>query len=184
MAQNNNKALIYALSGIAAALLVVLVGVVAYNMGKDKTNDNVSNDTNTLVESSSTYTSTQASSMTTESTSDVANAAQDIPEEEPIDALAMTEWHLTGTIAGQGVVMDLHNDGDNVWGSYYYTRVGSPLELNGNIDEHGNIYLEEYNERKDHYSGEMNVKMSSSGHLTGSHYNYDRGATTRVNLSL
>lgn len=36
MAQSSNKNLIYALSGIAAALLVALVGIVAFNMGKDK----------------------------------------------------------------------------------------------------------------------------------------------------
>ena len=182
MAQNKN--VIYALSGVAAALLVALVGVVAYNMGKDKSDENDYSNTNTLVESSSSNTSAQASSMVTDSARDVANTTEDLPEEEPVDALAMTEWHLTGTIAGQGVVMDLNNDGDKVWGSYYYTRVGSPLELNGTIDKYGNIFIEEYNARKDHYSGEMNVKMSRSGHLTGSHYNYDRGATTRVNLSL
>lgn len=35
MAQSSNKNIIYALCGIAAALLVALVGIIAFNMGKD-----------------------------------------------------------------------------------------------------------------------------------------------------
>lgn len=182
MAQNKN--VIYALSGVAAALLVALVGIVAYNMGKDKSDESTTTDSSNSTELTTTSNSTSSTAL--DMTSAQTEQPQE-PEPDPIDVLAMEHWRLKGTIAGQGVVMELNNNGGDLWGSYYYTKFGHPndaLKLSGTIDENGNIYLEEYNSKKGYDSAELSGHMSMEGHFSGTHYRYENGASTRIRLNV
>ena len=170
---NNKNTLIYVLAGAVAALLLALVGVLAYNFGKDKSNENAEVKTDTVV---------------------VENAVPSIPREnevpappppEPrVDMRNMPNWHLTGTIAGNGVVMDLYNSGGYLSGSYYYAKFkpNNTLQLSGNLDGN-NVYLDEYNSDEGIFSGHLSGRISSNGTLTGSFTN-SRGNTYRVNLKL
>lgn len=182
MAQNKN--VIYALSGVAGALLVALVGVVAYNMGKDKSDENTTSGSSNSTELTTTSNSTSSSAL--DMTSTQTEQPQE-PEPDPIDVLAMEHWRLKGTIAGQGVVMELDNDGGSLLGSYYYTKFGHPsstLKLNGTIDENGNIFLTEYNSKNGYDSAELSGHMSMEGHFSGTHYRYETGANTRISLNV
>lgn len=54
-------------------------------------------------------------------------------------------YHLTGRVAGQRCTMDITVAGNDVYGSYYYNKYGSPLSLNGFITGHS-LYLYETDE--------------------------------------
>ena len=54
-------------------------------------------------------------------------------------------YHLTGRVAGLRCTMDITVAGDEVFGSYYYNKYGSPLNLNGFITGHS-LYLYETDE--------------------------------------
>ena len=182
MAQNKN--VIYALSGVAAALLVALVGIVAYNMGKDKSDESTTTDSSNSTELTTTSNSTSSTAL--DMTSAQTEQPQE-PEPDPIDVLAMEHWHLTGTIAGQGVVMELDNDGGTLSGSYYYTKFGHPndaLQLNGSIGNNGNIYLDEFDANEGYDSGYMEGHLSMDGHFSGTHHRYENGANTRIRLNV
>ena len=132
---NQNKTLVYVLGGIVVALLLALVGVLAYNYGKsDSSNDEVSSRVDTVV-----VEKRQAAPMT---------SAAPMAEPEPqVNPLSLNDWHLTGTIAGKSVVMDLYNNNRVLTGSYYYAKYkpSSTLQLNGSVDANGNLYLSEFN---------------------------------------
>ena len=166
----NNKKLVYALSATVVVLLLALVGILAYNFGKDKSNEEPAKVDTVVVEK------TAAASLTSP-------APAPAPAEPEVNVLALSNWHLTGTIAGKGVVMDLYNDNGEVSGSYYYSkyRPSSTLQLNGSIDSSGRIYLSEYNTSNGYTSGFLEGRMSRSGNLTGHFTNYN-GNTYRVNL--
>ncbi len=172
---NQNKTLVYVLGGIVVALLLALVGVLAYNYGKsDSSNDDVSSRVDTVV-----VEKRQAAPMTS-----AAPMAE--PEPEPqVNPLSLNDWHLTGTIAGKSVVMDLYNNNGVLTGSYYYAKYkpSSTLQLNGSVDANGNLYLSEFNTNNGYESGFLEGRMSRSGNLTGHFTNY-RGNTYRVNLHL
>ena len=178
----HNKNVIYALSGVAAALLVALVGIVAYNMGKDKSDESTTTDSSNSTELTTTSSSTSSTAL------DMTSAQTEQPQEpDPIDVLAMEHWRLKGTIAGQGVVMELDNDGGTVSGSYYYTKFGHPndaLQLYGSIDNNGNISLEEFDANEGYDSGYMEGHLSMDGHFSGTHHRYKNGANTRIRLNV
>lgn len=54
-------------------------------------------------------------------------------------------FYYLGTIGDSLTVqMDLQIEGERVTGSYFYNRVGQPLDLEGTIDQDGNITLQEF----------------------------------------
>ncbi len=170
---NNKNTLIYVLGGTVAALLLALVGVLAYNFGKDKSNENAEVKTDTVV---------------VEKKAPIIQNEENIPAPPPeprVDVRDMSNWHLTGSIAGNRVVMELYNSGGSLSGSYYYAKYhpSSKLQLSGYIDGNGNVSLEEFNIENGEYSGYLNGRMSSSGTLTGSFTN-SRGNTYRVHLKV
>ena len=178
---NNKNTIIYVLGGTVAALLLALVGVLAYNYGKEKSNENTGAKTDTVV-------------VENKANAGDLNSVPSIPREdempapppEPrVDVRHMSNWHLTGTIAGNRVVMDLSNNDGYLWGSNYYAKNGpsNTLQLSGSIDHNGNVYLDEYNTKEGHISGCLVGRMSSSGSLTGNFTN-SRGNTYRVNLKV
>lgn len=53
--------------------------------------------------------------------------------------------HMIGTIDSRyGIKMTLNRDGNNIEGSYNYVRVGTPLRLEGTIDNSGKLVLREF----------------------------------------
>ncbi|HEX7023042.1 MAG TPA: DUF3298 domain-containing protein, partial [Trueperaceae bacterium] len=52
-------------------------------------------------------------------------------------------YYYAGTVAGQGVQMDLAVAGDSLSGSYYYDGIGAPLELAGTLQGQTEFRLEE-----------------------------------------
>ena len=178
---NKKNSLIYVLGGIVAVLLLTLVGMLAYNYGKEKSNEKVEakNDTETVTVTPAQAVDSTATSMPQEDSPKPKRAE---PEE---DMRNIHEWHLTGTVAGQRVVMDLYNDYGNLSGSYYYEKYkpSSTLQLSGNIDYRGNVYLDEYNTKEDYYSGYFECRITSKGTIKGSITN-SRGNTYPVKLNL
>lgn len=175
-----NKKLIFGLAAVAGVLLLALVGVLAYNFGKNTDKDKDSS--SEMVESSE---SDDASSDFDE----MAVSRMPPPEAHArpaVDARSLSNLHLVGTIAGQGVDVDLYNDDGDLSGSYYYTRYGDKgkLELYGTMDGNGNVYLEEYNVERGYETAYIEGHLSHDGHLTGSFTNVDRGGTYNVNLNL
>lgn len=186
---NDNKTLIYVLCGVVAALLVALVGVLAYNFGKDKGSEGESMaNTESVAE-----TTTAPQAMTQETPQESATSAAPAPATVPAPAPEPKEdmrdrysWHLVGTIAGKSVVLDLSRDDyGNLTGSYYYTKFGSNsiLQLEGTMEGGGRIYLSEYNTDKGIISGYLEGRMTSSGALTGSFTN-SKGNTYKVSLKV
>ncbi len=180
---NNNKTLVYVLGGIAGALLLALVGVLAYNAGKDKSSEEA-NETNTNTEMAQQQAIAPMGATSTDIAPEAARPAAPDPEPQ-VDARTQSHWHLVGTIAGKGVVMDLENYGGSVSGSYYYKKFGanSILKLNGDIDGSGNINLTEFNSDRGYDTGWLNGHLTSSGALTGSFTN-SNGNTYRVSLKV
>ena len=177
--------LIYVLCGVVVALLLALVGVLAYDFGKGKN----------ATESDSSESSDIESVESTPSTADVVEKAEEAKVEEAVEAepdpvemrnvLGESDWHLVGTIAGKGVVMDLTNYNGEVHGSYYYSKFGpnGALQLDGFIDGNGNITLDEYNSSNGVYSGALSGRMKPSGVFTGQFTNYN-GNTYKVYLKV
>ena len=178
--KKNNNGLIIGLSIVAGLLLLALVGVLAYNFGKDK------GDTNEPAPAENVQQKTTATEPATAPATAPAEAPS-IPKPEPPaiqNARSMPHLHLVGTIAGKSVVMDLNNYGGELSGSYYYTKFGprATLQLNGSIDpSNGSLYLTEYNTSNGVESGYLEGRLSNEGGLSGSFIN-SRGNTYRVSL--
>ena len=177
--------LIYILCGVVVALLLALVGILAYDYGKG----NAATETDTS-ESSNTE-SVESAPSTAAAVEDKGVTKVEEPvvaEPEPVEmrnVLGESDWHLVGTIAGKGVVMDLTNYNGEVHGSYYYSKFGpnGALQLDGFIDGNGNITLDEYNSSNGVYSGALSGRMKPSGVFTGQFTNYN-GNTYRVYLKV
>lgn len=188
--QDNNKTLVYVLCGVVAALLIALVGVLAYNYGKNNSSD--VEDEMTASMSMSTDNISSTIDTVVEATSEPMTSPAIVPDipvepaEPQEDVRERPSWHLTGTIAGKGVVVDLDSyDDGTVSGSYYYTKFGpsSVLELDGYMESNGRIYLTEYNSDRDIESGYLEGRMTSTGALTGKFTNI-KGNTYKVNLTV
>jgi hypothetical protein len=52
--------------------------------------------------------------------------------------------YFRGTIGDLTLQMKLTREADKLWGSYYYQKVGTPIELRGTIDKDGNLTLDEF----------------------------------------
>jgi len=53
--------------------------------------------------------------------------------------------HFRGSIGNTlGLQMKLTREGDKLWGSYFYQKVGTKIELRGTIDANGYVTLEEF----------------------------------------
>ena len=98
------------------------------------------------------------------STSQVAN----VPSKPKIDITRNGSYHLTGTVAGQKCTMDITVSGKDVYGTYYYNKYGSPLNLTGFISGHS-MYLYE----SDFYgsTGSLTGRIKE-GRFRGKHLNY------------
>lgn len=165
---------IYVLGGAVVVLLLALVGILAYNYGKG---DKPAQAETAPVE--------KPAPDTVVVREQVAAPAPN-PEPEPEiqrNVLAESDWHLVGTIAGKGVVMDLSNFDGELHGSYYYSKYGASgaLQLDGHVDGGGNVTLEEYNSNNGVYSGFLTGRISRKGVLSGSFTN-NRGNTYKVYL--
>ena len=58
-----------------------------------------------------------------------------------------SQSHFTGILGRSiAVQMDLTIRGDSVSGSYYYEKVGTPLNLSGSISQEGRITIDEVDE--------------------------------------
>ena len=78
-----------------------------------------------------------------------------------IDLTENGNYHLTGTVAGQGCKMDLTIDGSDVYGTYSYKKYGKPLGLQGTI-----------------YDDEVQLdEISEDGETTGELYGHVSGNT-------
>ena len=55
---------------------------------------------------------------------------------------------LAGAVDKYPITMEIHIDGSNAWGTYYYNRKGpdNVLTLNGTMSNDGRLYLDEYDE--------------------------------------
>ena len=167
--------LIYILCGVVVALLLALVGILAYDYGKG----NKSAQESEPIEKPAPDTVVVREQV-----------AAPVPEAKPEpeimrNVLGESNWHLVGTIAGKGVVMDLTNYNGEVHGSYYYSKFGpnGALQLDGFIDGNGNITLDEYNSSNGVYSGALSGRMKPSGVFTGHFTNYN-GNTYKVYLKV
>ena len=105
-----NNGLVIGLSIAVALLLIALVGVLAYNFGKDKGNDK---EAPAAVEKTVAPADTVAQSAQPAPAQQATTAAAvpSIEKTEPAitNARSMEYLHLVGTIAGKNVVMDLSN---------------------------------------------------------------------------
>ena len=179
-----NNGLVIGLSIAVALLLIALVGVLAYNFGKDKGNDK---EAPAAVEKTVAPADTAAQPAQTAPAQQATTAAAvpSIEKTEPAitNARSMEYLHLVGTIAGKNVVMDLSNYFGELSGSYYYSKFGpsAALQLNGSMDDSGRLYLSEYNIKNGVESGYLEGRLTNDGRLTGSFIN-SRGNTYRVNL--
>ncbi len=167
---------IYVLGGAVVVLLLALVGILAYNYGKG---DKPAQAETAPVEKPAPDTVVVREQV-------AAPAPKPEPEPEPEiqrNVLAESDWHLVGTIAGKGVVMDLSNYDGELHGSYYYSKYGASgaLQLDGHVDGGGNVTLEEYNSNNGVYSGYLTGRISRKGVLSGSFTN-NRGNTYKVYL--
>jgi hypothetical protein len=53
--------------------------------------------------------------------------------------------HFKGSIGNTlGLQMRLVRDGERLTGSYFYTKVGTPIDIRGTLDQGGNVVLEEF----------------------------------------
>ena len=53
--------------------------------------------------------------------------------------------YFRGSIGSSlGLQMKLTREGDNLWGSYFYQKVGTKIDLKGSIDSNGYVTLEEF----------------------------------------
>ena len=165
---------IYVLGGAVVVLLLALVGILAYNYGKG---DKPAQAETAPVEKPAPDTVVVREQVA---------APAPKPEPEPEiqrNVLAESDWHLVGTIAGKGVVVDLTNYDGELHGSYYYSKYGASgaLQLDGYVDRSGNVSLEEYNSNNGVYSGYLTGRISRKGVLSGSFTN-NRGNTYKVYL--
>lgn len=74
--------------------------------------------------------------------------------------------HLTGTVAGKPVFMDLMRNGDTVTGWYFYLRVGKEIRLQGKLDHNGFFQIEEYVAATNTRSGTFTGR-AQNGHWKG-----------------
>ena len=95
---------------------------------------------------------------------------------EPVEATSiqdLSSYHFTGTIAGSPVVMNLQNNEGHLSGSYYYSKFGpkSTLQLEGDMDFDGHIYMTEYNVSKGIESGYLDGYLNEDGDFSGTFTN-------------
>ena len=180
---NNKNNILFIGLGVVIALLLGLVGIMAYKIFSD---DKPTVTTTPTTETTAAAVTTARDTATTTASAPAQQQEASRPTEIE-DIYDRSSYHLTGTIAGQGVVVDLNYYDDNsLSGSYYYTKFGhynDALQLNGSMSSNGKVYLTEYNSEKGYDSGYLEGRLNRDGTLTG-HFTNSRGNTYRVSLKV
>ena len=162
-----NKGLI---AGIIVAAAVLIAGIALLNKGKS----------NQQYSASASYeASTEVEAVAVDSAVAV-EATSPAPAPEPtIDLSEDGNYHLTGNVAGVACTMDITINGGAVYGSYYYNKYHSPLDLSGS--KSGTFISLTESDKYGNDTGELSGHINGNT-FSGSHYNYDKDQETRFSF--
>ena len=103
-----------------------------------------------------------------------------ISSEQPVELNPVDQTaELSGHVGSGGVQMTLNIKGDLVEGEYSYNKYGSPLKLQGKLEEDGHLELHEvdkYGKPSGHFDGYFSKDTGYSGEFVnykGNHYTFD-----------
>jgi hypothetical protein len=88
---------------------------------------------------------------------------------------------FTGNVGELPIVMDLNRDSTKLTGSYYYSKVGIPMLLEGTIQSDGSFELKEFNDEMVNTARMFGV-ISPTGTLTGTWQHVKKGNTLPLQL--
>jgi hypothetical protein len=86
-----------------------------------------------------------------------------------------------GNVGDLPIVMDLNRDSTKLTGSYYYSKIGIPMLLEGTIQTDGSFELKEFNDEMVNTARMFGV-ISANGTLSGTWQHAKKGNTLPLQL--
>ena len=167
--KKNNNGLIIGLSIVAGLLLLALVGVLAYNFGKDK------GDTNEPAPAENVQQTTTATAPATAPAAAPAKKGDESAEEAKG---AEEAQQIVSKVRGkEGTVLKVTHEEKKEIAPQLYDLTSLQRDANRSL------YLTEYNTSNGVESGYLEGRLSNEGGLSGSFIN-SRGNTYRVSLKV
>lgn len=102
--------------------------------------------------------------------------------EQTIDTLPSSFFRkYSGTIGDLPIVIDLSRNNDKIKGSYYYTKIGVPINVEGTIKNDGSFDMKEYGNGG--VTGNLEGVITPTGGFTGTWKNADNSKTLPLTLT-